>query len=350
MTPDLGLTIRRIGMPGDSSAAAGPPEAPQPTPEAAILDAYSRAVISVVKSVGPAMIGVSGRLPGGEWNQDADSGRGGSGSGVLISPDGLALTNSHVVHARKQLAATTTEGDRIDAEVIGDDPATDLALLRINTRSLPHAALGDSGAIQVGQLVIAVGNPFGLHSTVSTGVVSAVGRSLRSPAGRLIEGIVQHTAPLNPGNSGGPLVDSRGQVVGINTAIVALAQGLGFAVPSRTAQWVVAELLEHGRVRRAYLGIAVGVRPIPPAVARRLDLFNELCVEVVGVEPGSPAARAAVREGDQIVSIAGRIVNTPDDLHRALAKLPVGQSVTISLVRADRLLEVALTPEQQRAG
>ncbi len=338
--------IRQIGSPNEvPGQTAG---VPGPSPDAAVLDAYSRAVIGVVNSVGPAVVGVSGRLPRGEWNQDAE--RGGSGSGVVISDDGLALTNSHVVHGRRELSATTRDGDRIDAEVVGDDPATDLALMRVASRGVPHATLGDSNALQVGQLVIAVGNPLGLHSTVSTGVVSAVGRSLRSPSGRLIEGIVQHTAPLNPGNSGGPLVDSRGLVVGVNTAIVALAQGLGFAVPSRTAQWVVGELLAHGRVRRAYLGINAGVRAFPPALARQLDLLNELCVEVVGVEAGSPADRAGLREGDQIVSIAGRIVNTPDDLHRALAKLPMGQVVAMAIVRAERLIEVALKPEPQRAA
>ncbi len=337
--------IRQIGSPHEPPGQT--PAAPGPPPDASILDAYSRAVISVVNTVGPAVVGVSGRLPSGEWNEQPD--RGGSGSGVVISPDGLALTNSHVAHGRRQLTATTTEGDRIDADLVGDDPATDLALVRLSTHGLPHATLGDSNALQVGQLVIAVGNPFGLHSTVSTGVVSAVGRSLRSPSGRLIEGIIQHTAPLNPGNSGGPLVDSRGHVIGVNSAIVAFAQGLGFAVPSRTAQWVVGELLAHGRVQRAYLGVNAAVRPFPPALARRLDLLNELCVEVVGVEQGSPADRAGLREGDQIVAIAGRLVNTTDDLHRALARLPIGQDVALSIVRAGRVIEVALRPEPQRA-
>src|SRR5439155_787748 len=197
--------------------------------DAELLDAYSQAVIGVVGRVGPAVISVA------PHPTDRQSGQ---GSGFLITPDGFALTNSHVARGRPRLRATTEEGDALDARLIGDDPSTDLALIRLAARDLPHAELGDSDTLQVGQLVIAMGNPFGFRSTVSTGVVSATGRAMRSEEGRLIENIVQHTAPLNPGNSGGPLVDSRGRVVGINTAIIATAQGLGFAIPASTARWV----------------------------------------------------------------------------------------------------------------
>lgn len=324
--------------PAPSDRGQGPGATPPPS-DAEVLDAYSRAVIGVVESVGPAVIGVTG--PAGP---DGRPSRGGSGSGVIISPDGLALTNSHVVHGRTRLSATTGDGDRLDAAVIGDDPATDLAVLRIASRDLPVAPLGDSRALRVGQLVIAVGNPLGLHSTVSTGVVSALGRSLRGQEGRLIDDIIQHTAPLNPGNSGGPLVDSRGRIVGINTAIVAMAQGLGFAVSSQTAEWVLREILEHGKVRRVYLGIAVGSAPIPRHLARALDLLQDQAVEVAGVQPGSPAARAGLREGDLIAEIEGRIVHSVDDIHRLLPRLTPGRPVTVRIVRDGRAMEVAVTP------
>src|SRR5437763_8699610 len=244
--------------------------------DADLLDAYSQAVIRVVQQVGPAVITVSGK---------EGPGRGGVGSGFLITPDGYALTNSHVVGGRSRLVATTEEGDSLAADLIGDDPATDLAVVRLASRELPYTELGDSDALQVGQLVIAVGNPFGFHSTVSTGVVSAVGRAMRSSEGRLIENIVQHTAPLNPGNSGGPLVDSRGRVVGINTAIIAMAQGLGVAIPASNARWGVGELLAHGRVRRLSLGISATLIPISRRLARELDLLSDRAVEIVEVFP-----------------------------------------------------------------
>ncbi len=255
MQPASNHWFKRISAADDSHPPRPVASALQPAArDADLLDAYSQAVIRVVGQVGPAVITVSGR--GGRED-------GGMGSGFIIAPDGFAVTNSHVVSGRHRLKATTEDGDELDAELIGDDPATDLALIRLAARDLPHTELGDSDALQVGQLVIAVGNPFGFRSTVSTGVVSAVGRSMRSQEGRLIENIIQHTAPLNPGNSGGPLVDSRGRVVGVNTAIIAWAQGLGFAVPGNTARWVAGDLLGHGRVRRMSLGIRVMAADIP---------------------------------------------------------------------------------------
>jgi S1-C subfamily serine protease len=232
----------------------------------------------------------------------------------------------------------------LDAELIGDDPATDLALIRLAARDLPHAELGDSDALQVGQLVIAMGNPFGFRSTVSTGVVSAIGRAMRSEEGRLIENIVQHTAPLNPGNSGGPLVDSRGRVVGINTAIIALAQGLGFAVPGTTARWVVGELMSHGRVQRLSLGITAAVVALPRRLVRELDLLADQAVEVVETRSGGAAAKAGLQTGDLIVAAAGRIVASTDDLHRVLAAMPANGEVTLQVVRDDRLIEVTVRP------
>jgi S1-C subfamily serine protease len=242
------------------------------------------------------------------------------------------------------MAVTTHDGDVLEAEVVGDDPATDLALLRVAARDLPAAALGESAGLRVGQLVIAMGNPFGFQSTVTTGVVSAQGRSLRSQQGRLIENVVQHTAPLNPGNSGGPLLDSRGRVVGINTAIIAMAQGLGFAVPADTARWVVGEVLAHGQVRRPALGLSLAMRPISQELARRLDLLVDLVVEVVDVERGAAAHKAGVQPGDLIIAINGRLVASLDDMHRLLSRAG-GGAVTLSIVRGSRQFDLAVKPQ-----
>ena len=293
------------------------------------LDAYSHAVVSVVDDVGPAVIGVAGE------------GRG-SGSGFIITPDGYALTNSHVVHGRTRLFATTRDGDRIDARLIGDDPATDLALIRLVSRDLPHTQLGDSDSLRAGQLVIAIGNPFGFQSTVSAGVVSATGRAMRSEQGRLIENIIQHTAPLNPGNSGGPLADWKNRIVGINTAIIPMAQGIGFSVPSNTAKWVIGELMAHGAVRRPYLGIAATVVPVPRRLTRELDILNEQGVGVASLEADGPAARAGIRTGDVIVSVNGRLVSSVDDIHKLLSKPLTEKTVGISILRDDRLLEMTV--------
>jgi S1-C subfamily serine protease len=317
--------------PDDQGAASpsseGNPKAPAPqTPvakDADLLDAYSQAVINVASGVGPAVIAVAAR---------GDS-RGGIGSGFLLTPDGYALTNSHVVHGRRSFTATTEEGDRIPADLVGDDPATDLAVLRLVARDLPYAQFGESESLRVGQLVIAMGNPFGFRSTVSTGVVSAVGRAMRSEHGRLIENVIQHTAPLNPGNSGGPLVDSRGRVVGINTAIIAMAQGLGFAVPSQTGAWVMSELISHGKVRRLSLGITVTVTPLARAIVRELDLLADTAVEVVEVLPLGPSANAGLRPRDVIVAANDRIIANVDDLHRLLSGRLAAQDPSAGLAK-----------------
>jgi S1-C subfamily serine protease len=327
-----------------SSAGAGAGDASQPARpggESAVgaandlelLDAYSRAVISVVEGLGPAVICVEG--PRGET-------RSGQGSGVLLTPDGYALTNSHVANGRKQLTAVTEEGDRLDAELVGDDPHADLALIRLAARDLPFTELGDSDALRVGQLVIAMGNPLGFRSTVSTGVVSATGRAMRGVGGRLIENIVQHTAPLNPGNSGGPLVDTRGRVVGVNTAIIAMAQGLGFAVPANTARWVVGELLTHGEVRRRFLGIAGTTIALPRALVRELDLVADEAIEVLQVTEGSPAARAGLQAGDVVVAAAGRVTTNVDELTRVIGLTPVGEPLTLEVLRGERVTELTV--------
>jgi S1-C subfamily serine protease len=320
-----------------TDAGDGPQQAATTTPsDADLLDAYSRAVIAVVGKVGPAVISVSTR----QGERPA-----GAGSGFLLTPDGYALTNSHVVHGRQKLQARTEEGDHLAAELIGEDPATDLALLRLAARDLPYAELGDSASLQVGQLVIAMGNPLGFQSTVSTGVVSAVGRALRGQEGRLIENIVQHTAPLNPGNSGGPLVDSRGRVVGINTAIIAMAQGLGFAVPSATARWVVGELISHCRVRRLALGVSATAVPLPRRLVRELDLLTDVAVEVAGLVPGGAAERAGLQPGDLIVAVDGRVLAGLDDLHRLLSGYTAPRTFVLSIVRHERLVEISVEPQ-----
>ena len=322
--------LRLIGTEGEESGSTTP-RAKSPIGDADLLDAYSQAVVGVVESISPAVIGVGG---------PRDDARGGSGSGFFLTPDGYALTNSHVVSGRRRLTVSTFEGDRLDAALVGDDPSTDLALIRVATSDVPHATLGDSNALRVGQLVIAIGNPLGLDSTVSTGVVSAVGRSLRGQDGRLIENVVQHAAPLNPGNSGGPLVDSRGKVVGVNTAIIAMAQGLGFAIPSATAAWVVGELITHGRVRRASLGVSATTVAVPRHLVRELDLLADRAVEVVGVVKGGAAETAGLRAGDWIVALAGRVVAGVDDLHRLLSTWPAGQAATLTVVRDERTFEI----------
>jgi S1-C subfamily serine protease len=297
------------------------------TSDANLLDAYSQAVIHVVETVSPAVISVTSR---------GTDGRGGGGSGFIVTPDGYAITNSHVVDNRPKLEAETAEGDRLRAEIIGDDPATDLAIVRLAASGLPYAQLGDSDALRVGQLVIAMGSPFGFQSTVSTGVVSALGRSMRARDGRLIESIVQHAAPINPGNSGGPLVDSRGLVVGINTAIIAMAQGLGFAIPSNTAEWVLQEILAHGGVRRRQLGIVANVTRLPRAVVRALDLLADQGVEVREVAPRSMADLAGIRPDDVIIALAGRLVTSIDDLHRLLMTVQADQGFELTIIRGER--------------
>jgi S1-C subfamily serine protease len=301
-----------------------------------LLDAYSRAVVQVVEAVGPAVVGVHVERAG---RRDGD---GGTGSGVVVAPDGYIITNSHVVHGHRALVVEFTDGKRVGADAVGEDPATDLAVIRARASGLPHAALGDSAELRAGQLVIAIGNPLGFQSTVSTGVVSALGRSLRSLEGRLIENIIQHTAPLNPGNSGGPLVDSRGRVVGINTAIIAMAQGIGFAIPAGTAQWVLSELLTQGRVRRAYLGIAARSRPLDRRLARFHEVENRFVVEVMSVAEGGPAAEAGLLSGDFIAEINGEAVASVDDLHHALSTAPIGGSAALTVIRGKRKLALAV--------
>jgi len=322
---------------GESSESGSAPSADHDA-----LDAYSRAVIGSVTHAGPAVVSV---YVGGSADDTARA-RGGAGSGVVVTPDGYLLTNEHVVQSAQTVRVAFVDGRSVSAAVVGRDPATDLAVLRAQaSSSLPHAELLDTTP-RVGQLVVAVGNPLGFESTVSAGVVSALGRSLRSRHGRLIEGIVQHTAALNPGNSGGPLVDSKGRVVGINTAIIAMAQGIGFAVPSTTAQWVLTEILTQGRVRRAYLGISGRDRPLDRRLVRALGLPAMRAVEVMSRDANGPAAQSDLRPGDLICAVNDVPVDGIDALHRHVSRWPAGTTLTLHVLRRTQSLRIELTPRE----
>jgi S1-C subfamily serine protease len=316
----------------------------QPSPPgmaAEPLDAYSAAVVGAVDAVGPAVVSVY--VGGGE---QAARERGGAGSGVLVTPDGYLLTNEHVVQKVSEARVTLVDGRSVAAVVAGRDPATDLAVLRAQAAALPYAQLAAGERLRPGQLVVAVGNPFGFESTVSAGVVSALGRSLRSRQGRLIEGVVQHSAALNPGNSGGPLTDARGRVAGINTAIIAVAQGIGFAVPAATAQWVLTEILTHARVRRSWLGVVARDRPLDLRLVRALGLDVTRAVEVVSREQQGPAVAADLRPGDLLVGVNGQSVDGIDALHRALSRVAPGDELRLAVVRRTQRLTLALTARE----
>jgi S1-C subfamily serine protease len=323
----------------DGGPADGEPEG-RPLDEHELLDAYSHAVVSVVDTVGPSVVSIGvntrGRRPETR----------GAGSGVVISSDGYVLTNSHVVHEATALEVSLTDGRKFSASLVGEDAATDLAIVQVDAPALPAARLGQSARLRVGQLVIAIGNPFGFQSTVSAGVVSAIGRSLRSMTGRLIDDIIQTDVALNPGNSGGPLVDSRGRVVGINTAVFAMAQGISFAVPIDTATLVIPQLLARGRVVRAYLGFGGQSRPVDRRLVRALGLPRERAIEIVSVEAGTPAVGAGLHGGDLVVAIDDRPVQSVDDVHRLLSAATIGREMRIELVRDARRLEVRVVPAE----
>src|ERR1700761_4066126 len=311
----------------------------------ALLDAYSNAVIDVTERVGPAVV----RVETGPKVRDARQ-RGGLGSGIVISPDGLVLTNSHVVGSAKEIRLRDVEGFDTDAHVLGGDPDPDLALLRADgPRDLRHAKLGDSKTLRRGQLVIAIGNPLGFESTVTAGVVSALGRSIRAVSGRMIEDVIQTDAALNPGNSGGPLVSSRGEVIGINTALISGAQGICFAVASNTADFVLGEIARHGRVRRAYIGIGAGTVPIPRRIALRLGLEQANGARVLQIEQGSPADQAGLLTGDMIVALDGKRVNGVEDLLRMLDADKISRTISIDVLRRSEPLRFWIGPTERGA-
>lgn len=305
----------------------------------ALLDAYSRAVTQTLERTRGGVVAL--RMEGRRGRRKVQ----GAGSGFLITPDGYLVTNSHVADAGDAITVTLDDGSEHAAQKVGGDVDTDLALLRIgSSESLPHLALGTSRSLRVGQVVIAIGNPQGLSQTVTTGVVSALGRSLRARNGRLIDGVIQTDASLNPGNSGGPLLDTRARVVGVNTAIVAQAQSLCFAVPADTAQWVVSELLRHGRVRRAWLGIAAQTVALPRRSVLHHGLAAASAVGVDEVLADGPAQRAGLREGDRIVRIDQQPTQDVDTLHRLLAGERIGRRVQVELLRGPHKLALDLVP------
>jgi S1-C subfamily serine protease len=346
------IPLNDAGLGGGQAAAAD--QSAVPPEDRALLDAYSRAVIDVVDRVGPAVVGLAVRLASTPPSA-RDGGRergGGSGSGVVVAPDGLILTNSHVAGAAARIDVTTADGQHLKARLVGDDPDTDLALIRIDEAvTLPAASLGDSKRLKRGQLVIAIGNPLGFESTVTTGVVSALGRSLRARSGRLIDDVIQTDAALNPGNSGGPLVSSHGEVVGINTAVIMGAQGICFAVAANTASFVLGELVRHGRVRRAFIGISAQQTAVPARLRRAAALTQEAAVMVSAVEPTSAADRAGLKAGDMIVALDGGAITGADDLIRALTGEKIGRNVAVDVLRGAERLTLSLTPqERKRAG
>jgi S1-C subfamily serine protease len=310
----------------------------------ALLDAYSNAVISVTERVGPAVV----RVETGTKATGARQ-RGGIGSGIVISPDGLVLTNNHVVGTSKQIRLRDNEGIVTDARVLGVDADTDLALLRADgVRDLRYASLGNSKTLRRGQLVVAIGNPLGFESTVTAGVVSALGRSIRSVTGRTIEDVIQTDAALNPGNSGGPLVSSTAEVIGINTAIISGAQGICFAVASNTAQFVLSEIIRHGYVRRAYIGVSGQTAPIPRRHAVLAGVENRMGALLAQIEPDGPAARAAVLPGDVVIRLDGVEVNGVDDLIRILDRDRIGRTFKMNVLRMGRLRAVDIHPIERK--
>jgi S1-C subfamily serine protease len=302
-----------------------------------LLDAYSRAVVSAVDLVAPAVahleIGIGSPARRGRGRPSADAERTGAGSGFVFTPDGFLLTNSHVVEGASRIRATFADGESHVAELVGVDPDTDLAVLRVDVPSLVAASLGDSSRLRAGQVVIAIGNPLGFSSTVTSGVVSALGRTMRSQSGRLIDGVIQTDAALNPGNSGGPLVDSRGQVVGINTAIIAGAQGICFAIPVNTARVVIPQLIRHGRVQRGWIGVSGQTITLSRRRVQISHLESAGGVLVTAVMPNSPAESAGLRPRDIVVELAGARVGSVDDLQRLLAQERIGKTVPITIVR-----------------
>ncbi len=352
------LTAASANRTSDDSTSAGnqwdaPRGSRSPRGDASLLDAYSTAVTGAVERVSPSVVNIEVHQSAGRTRSGEPRERQSGGSGFVFTPDGLILTNSHVVHDAARIAVAMTNGRRMTASLIGDDPASDLAVIRLeqpqfDEPGLVAAELGDSQRLRVGQIVIAIGAPYGFQSTVTAGVVSALGRSLRSYSGRLIDDVIQTDASLNPGNSGGPLVDSAGRVVGVNTATILPAQGICFAIGINTAKFVASRLLRDGRIRRSYIGLSGQTVPVHRRVVRFYDLPNETGALVLSVEESSPAKRAGLREGDIIVALEGQPVAGVDDLHRLLTEVRVGVSCALTVLRWTEKLELKVMPEEAR--
>src|SRR5437764_15343455 len=306
----------------------------------ALLDDYSRTIVGAVDRVAPSVVNIESR---------ANGSRGGSGSGFIIAPDGFILSNSHVVHGAREIVVNLSDGRESRAQPVGDDPDTDLAVIRIDAAQLSHVRLADSETLRVGQIAIAIGNPLGFQASVTAGVISALGRSMHAQSGRLIDNIVQTDAALNPGNSGGPLVNSAGEVVGVNTAMIRPAQGICFAIASNTARLVAGWLIRDGRIRRGYIGVAGQNVPIHRRIIRFYRLPLETGVLVVSIEKNSPAERAGLREGDLMVAFNGQPIGSVHDLHKILVGEQIGVSASLTVIRHTEKLELSILPAESRS-
>jgi S1-C subfamily serine protease len=336
-----------LDEPGLKPRWLGDASAPDDEP---LLDAYSGAVIGALERVSPAVafIEVAGQRQARSGARRRDGAQA-SGSGFLFTPDGYLLTNSHVVHGAERITVRLNDDTRFDADLQGDDPDSDLAVLRIGSPgSLPYVEFGDSSTLKVGQVAIAIGNPLRYSKTVTTGVVSALGRTLRASSGRLMHDVIQTDAALNPGNSGGPLVDSKGRVIGVNTAMIPQAQAICFATGINTAKWVIAQLFAHGRVRRAYIGVSGATVPIATRVVRHFGFPSHKSVHVLDVQPGSPAALAGVRAGDRMIALAGSAIEGIDSLQRQLDSSLIGQERELTLLRRSEVIHVTIRPTEMR--
>jgi S1-C subfamily serine protease len=337
-------TIGLVREFSDGDSVVAEPPATTSFTDDDLLDSYSKSITQAVAKVGAAVVNI--RVHGTRRVNRRGPESGGSGSGFVIAPDGFILTNSHVVHGAVKMEVTLADGRVFAANLVGDDPETDLAVIRINASQLVHAQFGDSKSVRVGQIAIAIGSPFGFQQTVTAGVVSALGRSMRSQSGRLIDNVIQTDAALNPGNSGGPLVNSRGEIIGVNTAIILPAQGICFAIASNTAEFVTAWLIKEGVIRRSWIGVAGQNVPIH----RRVVVFHRLAADhgvlVSGIEPGSPASRAGLRDGDVIVTFGGESVSSIDELHRHLVARVIGIPSQITVIRHTEKLDLVVTPQE----
>ncbi len=336
---DLRLSSPDAGLPTPGPSSEDESGADPKLQDAGLLDAYSRAVVSVVETTGPSVVSIGVKKLARSQN---NPGQTGAGSGVMITPDGFLVTNNHVVEQAAVVEVGLTDGSTLSGHIIGTDPVTDLAVVRVAANGLPAAGFGDSDLLRVGQMAIAIGNPFGFQNTVSTGVISALGRALRSQTGRLIENMIQTDVALNPGNSGGPLVDSRAQIIGINTAIISNAQGLSFSIPVNTVQWVVGELILHGSVTRVLLGIAGQTIPLHRRIQRYFELKNETGVQVVAVEEGSLAKKAGLQVGDVILAVNGQTAATVDDIHHSLSRPLAGSPLRLTILHGNDRREIEI--------
>ena len=327
------LELAPVAASQNVGVSAQPPTA---SPDEALFDAYSKAVVHAADAVGPSVVNIEVRRRDGK--------RAGSGSGFIITPDGFALTNSHVVHGAQRIEVTLADGRRPDAHVVGDDPDTDLAVIRVFAPQLHPVQLGDSKNIRVGQMAIAIGNPYGFQCTVTAGVVSALGRSFRASTGRLIDDIIQTDAALNPGNSGGPLVNSRGEVIGVNTAVILSAQGICFAIGIDTAKYVAGWLIKEGKIRRSYIGVGGQNVPLHRRLVRHYQLASASGVLVISIAPGSPAERAGLREGDVMVALNGQPVPSIDALHKLLTGDQIGIESLLTIIRGTERVDVKIKP------